>query len=98
MRKLAVLATVAVSMAPTHAALIDNDTFTTDTETGPDWLDLSVTDGVSVFAAEEIEGWRVASNSEVEALFATTFDGFYTTGTYFNYTGGSRESDSAYGD
>lgn len=56
-----------------HAALIDNGTFTTDTETGIEWLDLTATAGLNY---EEVsaqlgtggayEGWHYATLSQVE--------------------------------
>ena len=54
------------------AGLIDNTTYTTDTVTGLDWLDLTVTRGLSYddvvgqFSSGQLyEGWRFASRTEV---------------------------------
>jgi len=62
---------------PSHAALIDNQTFTTDTVTGLDWLDLTETMGMSydgvvsqlLGAGQRLEGWRYASRDEVKIFW-----------------------------
>jgi len=77
------------------AALIDNGNFTTDTATGLDWLDLSVTAGQSYNSAESLNlGWRIATNAEVEVLFAVLFDGYYDT----NANNSSNSADGTYAD
>jgi hypothetical protein len=56
----------------THAAMVDNGSFTTDTSANLDWLDLTATRGMSYnqVSAElgeggDFEGWRYATLSEV---------------------------------
>ena len=56
--------------ANANAAIIDNDTYTTDTQSGFDWLDLTTTTGLSfndVFAelgvGGQFEGWNFASSA-----------------------------------
>lgn len=56
----------------THAAMVDHQTFTTDTKTGLDWLDLTETRGQSydevenqMGAGQRYDGWRHASRDEV---------------------------------
>ncbi len=62
-----------------HATLIDNGTFSSDDTTGLDWLDLNISIGQSFNSAEtENTGWRYATNAEVEGLFATMFEGYYS--------------------
>lgn len=62
------------------AALLDRGIYTTDTQSGLDWLDLIVTSGVSYNEAEARNpGWRYATNSEVEDLFNQIFVGYYNT-------------------
>jgi len=55
-----------------HATIIDRDLFTTDSESGLDWLDLTETRGQSydaivsqMGAGQQYEGWRHASRDEV---------------------------------
>lgn len=62
-----------------QAALIDNDTYTTDTTTGLDWLDLTATQGMSYNEAGSIDGWRYATNDDITTLFDTFFSGYYDT-------------------
>ena len=95
MRKLLVAATLAVISCNAGAALVDNGSYTTDTDQGLDWLDLSETAGVSYTEALAANSdYRLASNTEVEALFATAFDGYYDT----SVNGYSRFRDGAYAD
>lgn len=75
---LCITITVALS-GNTHATLIDNGLFTSDTATGLDWLDLSVSAGQAYnSAATQNDGWRYATNEEVEDLFNTAFEGYYS--------------------
>jgi len=65
-----------------NAALIDNGGYTTDTETGLDWLDLSATFGYSYNSAlsassgYEGGGWSYANNEQVDMLFTQLFPNF----------------------
>ncbi|MGY9003690.1 MAG: PEP-CTERM sorting domain-containing protein [Rhodospirillales bacterium] len=59
-----------------HATLLDLGDITRDTNTGLDWLDLTITNGRSyadVFSklgvGEEFEGWRYATGFELADLF-----------------------------
>lgn len=68
-----VLATLVVISASTSlsAAVIDHGAYNTDTVTGYDWLDLSLTDGMShsqATSAYAEQGYIVASRSHVVAL------------------------------
>ncbi|MDH5570575.1 MAG: hypothetical protein OEY89_02345 [Gammaproteobacteria bacterium] len=64
------------------AALIDNNTYTTDTISGLDWLDLSLTVNQAYNSVESLNpGWRYATNSEIENLFTTLFNGYFDTDT-----------------
>lgn len=84
--KLVIIATVVMISISANAALIENGSYTTDTETRLDWLDLSITDNQSyVVAATLNPEWRYATNSEVENLFGQLFDGYYDT-HQFNYS------------
>ena len=66
--------------ASADAALINNGTYTTDTATGLDWLDLSSTTGLSMEAALAANSqWRYGTNSEVENIFSQLFDGYFNT-------------------
>lgn len=65
-----------VSATPAYSALIDNDTFTTDTRTGLDWLDLTQTTSLSYDDVESrmalnggLTGWRHASRAEVAVFW-----------------------------
>ena len=70
-----------------NAALIDNGNFTTDSISGLDWLDLSVTQSQSYNSAPGRNvGWRYATNSEIEALFSVSFDGYTDTNTIKHYS------------
>jgi len=91
---LAACALVAISF-DVAAALVDNGSFTTDSESTLDWLDLTVTNNLSMEdALAANSGWRYATNSEVEGLFAKLFDGFYSTNSY----GASISYDGSYAD
>ena len=62
---------VALLLATTlsHAILIDHGTYTTDTRTGLDWLDLSRRDGQSVVTAlSSNPGWTYADDTRVSGL------------------------------
>jgi len=77
------------------AALVDNGGYTTDTNSGLEWLDLSSTTGLSMEAALAANsGWRYAANSEVENIFLQLFDGYYDT----HPNGFSNSADGAYAD
>lgn len=59
------------------AALVDHGTFTSDTLSGLDWLDLTITRGQSyddvtgqMGAGQAYEGWRYASRDEVREFWA----------------------------
>ncbi|MCW8933167.1 MAG: VPLPA-CTERM sorting domain-containing protein [Gammaproteobacteria bacterium] len=70
-----------------NAALIDNGSFTTDSISGLDWLDLSVTQNQSYDAAPgRNAGWRYATNSEIEGLFSVAFDGYTDTNAFRHYS------------
>jgi hypothetical protein len=69
------LITGALSLSPAaHATFIDNTTYTTDTTSGLEWLDLSSTDGMSYNAVSaaisggSLTGWRYASALEVRTM------------------------------
>ncbi len=71
-----VLLFVAVFTCSTSfATIIDNTTYTTDTVTGLDWLDLTETDGMSydhvtnqMATSGLFEGWRYATRAEVSEM------------------------------
>lgn len=68
-----------------QAALVDNGSFTTDTGQGLDWLDLSATSGLSYSEALAANtDWRLATNSEVEALFSVAFEDFHSSSDGYN--------------
>jgi len=84
-----IIAAVVISVLPlsssSFAALIDNDWYTTDTDSGLDWLDMSPTIERSYLdisanfgVGGDFEGWRYASTLEVEGLVdAAGGDGNY---------------------
>jgi len=69
--------------ANSYAALTDNGVFTTDTNSQLDWLDLSATAGQSYNSAlatlDPAEGWRYATNTEIESIFLSLFIGYSDT-------------------
>lgn len=71
-----VLAAVSVHVS---AALVDHGSFTEDTATGLDWLDLTQTQRQSVNAAQTgafaAAGWQVATDTQVRALFVRYIGG-----------------------
>ena len=80
--------TLFVITSSAHAAIIDNDLYTTDTITGLDWLDLSETNSISyndipneTVSGGIYEGWRYATYSEVSTMFSVVFNGYYDTST-----------------
>jgi hypothetical protein len=69
-----------VAVTPASAELIDNEGYTTDTVWGIDWLDLTATANLTMREARNAnEGWRYATNAEVEGLFGQLFAGYYDT-------------------
>jgi hypothetical protein len=64
-----------------NAALIDNGDWTTDDESGLEWLDLTETAGKTSYSSAEsfYPGWRYATNAEVVDLFSILFVGYYDT-------------------
>jgi hypothetical protein len=71
------LALLTLLVMPAQAALVDNNSYTTDTATGLDWLDIDLTSGMTLAEAEAANsGWQLASNSEVDDLFAKTFPSY----------------------
>jgi hypothetical protein len=82
MRTFPTILLLVVLAAPVQAALVDNGSFTTDTASGLDWLDLSATGDLSMADALAANlDWRFATNSEVEGIFNQLFDGYYDTST-----------------
>lgn len=78
---IATLVIAALSIGSAHAAIIDHGTYTTDTVSGLDWLDLTETVNMSyddVIADGTLSGWRHASQVEVSGFF----DAFGGSGTY----------------
>ncbi|NOQ65233.1 MAG: PEP-CTERM sorting domain-containing protein [Methyloprofundus sp.] len=72
-----------LSISHVNAEIIDNDSYTTDTISGLDWLDLSATRGMSydqVVADTELNGWRFATTSEVSSFF----DAFGGDSNFYN--------------
>jgi hypothetical protein len=60
-----------------NATLIDNDSYTTDSESGLDWLDWTAASGVTqtdALATFESGGWRVANENDVFELLNNFFD------------------------
>jgi hypothetical protein len=62
---------------PARASIIDNGTYTTDTATGLDWLDVTASIGLSFNqvsaqfgASQQFEGWRYATVAELTTLLA----------------------------
>ena len=81
----------------TNAALIDNDSYTTDNVSGLDWLDLSVTDAQSYNSALSLNpGWRLATHNEISNLYSILFDGIYDTSGGYGVS--STVSGAAYSD
>lgn len=92
-KALLLVSLLAISLSA-NAALIDNGSYTTDDVSGLDWLDLSETDAQIYNEAETLNpGWRYATNTEVEGLFAQAFVGYYNT----NANGNSRSDENPYG-
>ena len=92
-----------------NAALIDDGNITRDTRTGLEWLDLTETTNISwvelnfeyLFAGKPLEGWRVASQAEVQSLFDSAGSNARTATpklsqlwgiTYPDYSDGPRSS------
>lgn len=86
--KLAIFAVISITFPMNSlAAIINNDTYTTDTISGLDWLDLSKTSNRSYSdisakfgTGNEFAGWRYATLLEIEE-FWTAFGG---NNTYYN--------------
>jgi len=67
------------------SAFIDNDSFTTDTVAGLDWLDWSLTTSmtrVDDFNLYSGDGYRVAGATEINAMLERFFDVTLDTGTF----------------
>ena len=89
MKKYLTLVILAVTLNA-NAAIVDNGTYTTDTGTGLDWLDVTATLGLSynqvvaeLGAEGAYDGWRYATASEFDSLI-TNF-GYMTVSTNCNY-------------
>lgn len=70
-----------------NAAIVDNGTYTTDTATGLDWLDLTATAGMSynqvtaeLGAGGLFEGWTYATRAQVSGFW----DAFGGDSNYYN--------------
>ena len=82
--KLASVVATLILSSNANAAMVSMDLntlgdglITHDTVTGLNWLDLSVTSGMSYNDAHTNNpGWRYASNLEVEGLFESMFDAY----------------------
>lgn len=75
-----------------NATLIDNGSYTTDTEAGLEWLDWTTTSGetqADAIATFGSGGWRIANQTEVYELFNNYFDTtlIYTSENYVNSAG-----------
>jgi hypothetical protein len=74
-RALAV-AVFCVSSAPALATLLDRGSFTTDTDSGLDWLDVTATAGMSYGTVLDshfpLAGWRYATLDELSGLLQTS--------------------------
>jgi hypothetical protein len=94
MRVLFIALVLGVSIvSPANAAIIDNDWYTTDTESGLDWLDVTETVGMSyniVFAqlvtGGTYEGWRYATGDEVNTLVSNALSISPAISTYSPYS------------
>ena len=71
--KLVSASTVLVLSTSVNAALIDNGTYTTDSLSGLDWLDLTETNNQSYNQSPTLNpGWRHATHTEITGLLAST--------------------------
>lgn len=75
MKKILSLVCIALFANFSNGAIIDNGTYTTDTESGLDWLDVNVTSNLSFNEVTELmkpegayDGWRYATVDEFEQL------------------------------
>ena len=76
MRITALVLLLGLSFSAT-ASLIDNGSFTTDPDSGLDWLDLSETAGLSWQQAKaRLPDWRPATAAEIKGLHAQLFPGY----------------------
>jgi hypothetical protein len=85
---------LAVSGLANAGLIIDNGTYTTDTNTGLNWLDTSYTDGLSygtvlgMVNGGSLDDWRIATTSEVLSLLINTLDNgdqlLYGEGVFVN--------------
>jgi len=81
----AALGTLLIISSPSKSSLIDNGSYTTDTVSGLDWLDLGQTAGTSynaiisrVSSTGDLSGWAIATSQQVYGLFdAAGGDGVY---------------------
>jgi hypothetical protein len=76
MKRAILLSLISISSL-VNAALIDHDTYSSDTATGMDWLDLTQTRGQSfdevmsqTSAGQLLEGWRFATKAEIGQFWA----------------------------
>jgi hypothetical protein len=99
--KYVIVAALVATVGPAKAALIDYGNYTTDTATGLDWLELTVTQGQSVnsvlagYGGWIAAGYRYASIGDVTQLFLNSDSGnaiisnATSTATPQNVTGAS---------
>ena len=86
-----VLSVLCISSA--QALIIDNGSYTTDTDSGLDWLDLSLTDNMTYSAAlstYSIDGWVYATESQFEGMMDSIFSEYVENSTgYMNANNGT---------
>ncbi len=81
-----------------NATLIDNDMYTTDSESGLDWLDWTAASGVTqtdALTTFESGGWRVANQNDVYELLNNFFDTTFSNGSSRSISTGSLPDFSA---
>ena len=96
--KLATLIGLLASSLSVNATIIDNGSYTTDTITGLDWLDVTMTLNMSVNEVSNdtrFIGWRYATTNDLNNL-VTDYIGFDITtyfdnvlSSYYNYSSGT---------
>jgi hypothetical protein len=76
-RSITIASLLALSSVPANALIIDNNTYTTDTVSGLDWLDVTASVNRSYFDVSsqfgvggDFEGWRYASGVELNTLIS----------------------------
>ena len=90
-KKILTFAAIAVFSSVSQAEIVDTDWKSegdalafVDTDTGIEWLKLDYTAGMTIEEGLSIDGWRLATASEVEELVSHIVPSYFTSTNSYN--------------